>query len=164
MYDDYIRCIKTNMETSPEKWTFKSDPSYTTVLEHVNIDQASQYLNLIQTEFSKFYIDNLPLLKKICSMNDSYGKPSKANVGIFTDVSPSNFRYMYQSLLILTHANNKGLKTIDFIEIGGGYGGLILFIHNLASLFKVTVKSYTLFDLNDALKLQNKYLALHGID
>ena len=54
--------------------------------------------------------------------------------------------------------NDCMLNNIDIIEIGGGYGGLCFFIYNLASLFNITIKSYSIFDLKYPLLLQKKYL------
>jgi hypothetical protein len=54
------------------------------------------------------------------------------------------------------------LDNVDIIEIGGGYGGLCFFIRKLASLFELTVRSYTIFDLEEPSKLQKKYLENMG--
>jgi hypothetical protein len=53
---------------------------------------------------------------------------------------------------------------VDIIEIGGGYGGLCFFIHNLSKLFNIKIKSYTIFDLKEVSILQKRYVKLHGID
>ena len=51
------------------------------------------------------------------------------------------------------------LEKVDIIEIGGGYGGLCFYIHKLAHLFNITINTYSIFDLKQALQLQGKYLA-----
>lgn len=50
------------------------------------------------------------------------------------------------------------LNNVDIIEIGGGYGGLCFFIHNIAPLYEININSYTIFDLLEASLLQEKYL------
>ena len=45
------------------------------------------------------------------------------------------------------------LNNIDIIEIGG-YGGLCLFIHNIAPLYEININSYTIFDLLEPSLLQ----------
>ncbi len=56
------------------------------------------------------------------------------------------------------------LNNIDVVEIGGGYGGLCLFLHKLSDLFNIKIKSYTIFDLFEPMLLQKKYLELHNIE
>ena len=55
-------------------------------------------------------------------------------------------------------AKEQGLNNIDFIEIGGGYGGLCFFVNKISQLFGITVKSYTIFDLLEPTLLQKMYL------
>jgi hypothetical protein len=50
------------------------------------------------------------------------------------------------------------LNNINIIEIGGGYGGLSFYLHNISRLFKIKINSYTIFDLPDISKLQKVYL------
>ena len=54
--------------------------------------------------------------------------------------------------------DENNLNNVDIIEIGGGYGGLCFFINKLASLFDITISTYTIFDLPEPLMLQKKYL------
>jgi len=56
------------------------------------------------------------------------------------------------------------LSDIDIIEIGGGYGGLCFYMHNLANLFNITITSFSIFDLQSPLQLQQKYLENINID
>ena len=56
------------------------------------------------------------------------------------------------------------LNNVDIVEIGGGYGGLCLFIFKLSKIFNITIKSYTIFDISQVCQLQKKYLKIHNID
>ena len=49
IYDRYVNHIKTFILDEPSKWTFKSNPEYTYMLEHVNVNFGMQYLDLIKT-------------------------------------------------------------------------------------------------------------------
>jgi len=72
--------------------------------------------------------------------------------------SPTNLRYILHSLLILEDMKKYKLNNVDIIEIGGGYGGLCFFIHNIAPLYEIKINSYTIFDLSEVSLLQEKYL------
>ena len=91
-------------------------------------------------------------------MNDTYGRTKKTNFKNFIECSPTNLRYILHSLLILEDMKKNKLNNIDIIEIGGGYGGLCLFMHNIAALYDININSYTIFDLLEVSQLQKKYL------
>jgi len=91
-------------------------------------------------------------------MNDLYGKPKLRPFSSFIPCSATNLRYILHSLLILTFMSNHKLNNIDIIEIGGGYGGLSLFMHKISALFKINIKSYTIIDLPEISLLQKTYL------
>ena len=59
--------------------------------------------------------------------------------------------------------NTFGNEGIDIVEIGGGYGGLCLCLHYFAPSFDINIKSYTIIDLTDVLRLQKMYLNSNGI-
>ena len=128
------------------------------MLEHVGKSHGNQYLNEIKKKFRTFYEDNLEFLIKVCHLNDKYGKTVKCNFKNFTICSPSNLRYILQSLLILEHIKKNNLNNVNIIEIGGGYGGLCLFVYKIAELYKININSYVIFDLPEASKLQKIYL------
>ena len=125
--------------------------------------QGNQYLELIFNECNKLK-EYKNLLYEICLENDNYGNTEKYNFENFGVCSPSNLRYIYHSFLILSHMVKCKLNNVDVIEIGGGYGGLCLFLHRLGHLFDINLKSYSGFDLPDALNLQSKYLKEYDIN
>jgi len=159
----YQKSILENLLLDKNEWFFKSDKSYTMILEHVSFSIGLEYLSLIQEKFNLIYNNNKDFFIDLCILNDKYGKTIKENFENFCCCSPSNLRYIFQSLLILEYMKKLNLNNIDIVEIGGGYGGLCLFLYNLSSLFNITINSYSMFDLDEAIKLQVKYLDLHNI-
>jgi hypothetical protein len=165
IYLHYLQCARNNLHLAKQDLYFKSDASYTYVLEHVSPQQGMLYLKIIQEEFPQIYTDHNTYLSTLCSQNDLYGKPNKHYLNDeLGQCSPTNARYIHHSLLILDYARKCNLDNINFVEIGGGYGGLCFFIHSLAEIFDIKTNSYTLFDLSDVCKLQEKYLDLLGVD
>ena len=158
IYKQYTDCIKTFIDLDKNDWTFKSNPNYTYMLEHVDAIQGNNYLNEIANKFSVLYTENKNYLIELCHRNDLYGNCKKNSFENFTTCSPTNLRYILHSLLILTYAKECNLYTLDVVEIGGGYGGLCFYINNIAKLFNININTYTIFDLEEPLLLQNKYL------
>ena len=158
LYKQYIDYITTFINLDKNEWTFKSNPNYTYMLEHVDVNQGNEYLFNIKNKFNEFYNNNKQYLIDLSNKNDLYGKTIKYNIESFNTCSPTNLRYILHSLLILTYINECGLKDMDLIEIGGGYGGLCFYINKLSKLFNININSYTIFDLPEALSLQSKYL------
>lgn len=157
MYQNYIDVVKSEILKEKNEWCFKSDKDYREILEHCTKNHGIQYYNEINRHFNLLFNNNKNLLKKICEENDKYGKTIKENINDFF-CSPSNFRYILHSFLILSHMKKINISNINVIEIGGGYGGLSLFIHRLSHLFKIKITSYTIFDLEYISILQKKYL------
>lgn len=158
MYNEYINCCKTQLQLNLSDMNFKKNFHYNGVLEHVNENIGYDYLNIIKTKFKNMYNEYESLFKKICFFNDIYGKPIKCNFNNFIECSPTNLRYLLHSLLILEFIKKTNINNIDFIEIGGGYGGLCFFIYKIAHIFGIKINSYTIFDLPDIINLQERYL------
>lgn len=158
LYSQYLQYINTFINVDKSQWTFKSEPIYNSILEHLNHSQGVEYLSEITNRFQNFYIENKNYLIELCSKNDLYGTPKKFTFHDFTTCSPTNLRYILHSLLILTYIQECNLNIVDLIEIGGGYGGLYFFLSKLSILFNITIKSYTIFDLYEPCLLQQKYL------
>jgi hypothetical protein len=163
-HDEYIQVITENLELIKEEWFFKLDPRYTRILEHLIKKHANKYLSKIASNYSNFFETNKEYLRILCEMNDNYGKPTKFKFVNFKYCSTSNMRYIYHALIIFEHIVKNLLNDIDFIEVGGGYGGLAFFIHKLSPLFGIKINSYTIFDIKEASELQKKYLEAHGIN
>ena len=155
-YNEYQKFLKKEIKKPIENTNFKSNNIYKVILEHVGIQEGNQYYYLFLKKYSK-EINNPDLIKEIINLNDSIGKPNKYNIARFGLCSPTNMRYLLHACLILQHIYNKNIKDANIIEIGGGYGGLSLFIHKLSVSFGININSYTIFDLKEPSKLQEKY-------
>lgn len=84
--------------------------------------------------------------------NDSLGGPKLCDFGRFGCVDPVTLRYLYVARDLYRRFGS--LDGMRIVEIGGGYGGQARL---LCKLFKV--KSYTIIDLPEANRLQQRYLA-----
>lgn len=164
MYSKYQQIIKTQLNLKPEEWSFKSSRDYNAILEHVDYLGGEKYLNIIETKFKNFFESNIETFKNICRLNDNYGKTNKYTYERFMTCSPSNLRYILHTLLILEDMKKSKLNNIDIIEIGGGYGGLCFFIHNIAPIYEININSYSIFDLPEPSLLQEKYLNALGVN
>lgn len=160
----YVEIVKKNLNLEKEELYFKSDNNYRYMLEHVNKKLGDDYLLLIKNEFKDIYLKNKDLLITLCNLNDKYGKTLKNNFNDFCNCSPTNLRYIYQTLLILEFMKKQEIKDIDIIEVGGGYGGLCFFLFKLSKLYNINIKSYNMFDLDEVCEFQKKYLKIHDID
>ena len=72
VYLEYSNYVKTLIATK-ELSTFKSNPIYTYVLEHVSQEQGQQYYNLIKKEFNTPDI----IILEFCNLNDRIGNPNQ---------------------------------------------------------------------------------------
>jgi hypothetical protein len=78
---------------------------------------------------------------------------------LLTEITPNASRYIYHALLIHKYIKEKyNGKTIDIVEIGGGYGGLSYWLQLIVN----TIHSYTIVDLPAACQLQKSCLSHLG--
>lgn len=158
IYLKYTEALK-NLEKDPSIFsTFKSNTFFNDILEHTDFTFGERYQDLIRSEFNedpKNFID-------IITKNDAIGGPVTYDFNGIT-MSPSNLRYIYHALLIkskcLKWFPNK--KSIRILEIGGGYGGLCLY---LKTIFNEVSIDYTIIDLPEPSNLQNKFLKQVGME
>jgi hypothetical protein len=74
------------------------------------------------------------------------------------NISPTNLRYLYHSLLAMDHAYAAGLRDFHVIEIGGGYGGGALWFRTVSRLWlDARVLSYTIVDVPEASNMQTAF-------
>ena len=159
-YEHYKEVVKYNLTLDTKLWNFKRNPHYTTILEHVSSEEGLRYMECIHSEFREVFISNFKYIYEIIKANDSIGQPNTIKYTEEIQCSPTNFRYIYHSLLIL---NNMKEKCVNIVEIGGGYGGLCLYLFKLAPLFNITIQSYTIFDIDHVIDLQKRYLEQFNI-
>jgi len=149
-YTDYVYSICKTRDLS----SFKTNPNYTWVLEHVNKKQGNEYIYYIKNKTN--ITENE--IKEFCTLNDSIGNPNKEDFG-FVTCSPTSLRYIFHAHLILTHMSSLNLSSIDIVEIGGGYGGLCLAIHHFSKKYNSSINSYSIVDLHTISNLQKLYLS-----
>jgi hypothetical protein len=150
---NYIRACADAATSDRSFATFKKDPRYTPILEHVSVRNGALYLAEIKKDAEVF--SEIEFLKG----NDSLGSPQLCmydeEVGY---ISPSTLRYIF----VLTHLHSlfefDAVGQWNITEIGGGYGGQCKLIHDFFGF-----KSYTLFDLEEANMLSAKYLDALGV-
>ena len=157
-YSPYRVLVNKIIETNKKEWDFKSNSEYTQILENLGKYYGNLYLQQLKKQFPKFFYKHKKYLTEVCELNDLYGKPNKRPFVSFIPCSATNLRYILHSLLILTFMSNHKLNNLDIIEIGGGYGGLSLFMHKISHLFKINIISYTIIDLPEISLLQKTYL------
>ena len=126
---------------------FKSNTSFTEILEHTTYDQGIGYISEIEKDTKV----DLNLMYKFKD-NDTQGNPKKY---IFKDpygeISPSTIRY----IKVLNDMINLfgDLSNFSIVEIGVGYGGQSKIIQD-----HFNIKEYNYVDLPEVLNLTKKYL------
>lgn len=158
IYHNYTEALK-NLDTDPSIFaTFKSNTYFNDILEHTDKTFGERYEALVHSEFNedpKYFLD-------IVAKNDAIGSPIKETFsGI--DMSPSNLRYIYHALLLKSKIFSwfPAKKDIRILEIGGGYGGLCLYLTSVLTEYNV---DYTIIDLPEPSRLQNKFLEKVGVE
>jgi hypothetical protein len=163
MYENYCNYIKLIINDDINQINFKSNSIYNAILEHVSKEIGDDYLSAILNNFGDIFNNNFSYITKICKLNDYIGKPKMYDFSNFIKCSPSNLRYILHSFLILNYMKNCKLNNVNIIEIGGGYGGLCFYLYKLCHIFEININSYIIFDLDEPLLLQKKYLSYHNI-
>lgn len=126
---------------------FKQDGRYRQILEHVSLDEATQYLKEISASNSEI-LKHLGKFKE----NDKYGSPDLYEFENLGKLSPTTVRYIKNTFDIVKQFDSSSIKNI--VEIGGGYGGLC---KTLSAV--IDFENYILFDLEEANLLSKKYIS-----
>lgn len=155
-YEHYIEQIIQSGSLA----SFKSNPAYTEILEHVSPEYGFAYLTLIK---EKFQISEV-LIQMFGVLNDSIGSPTKVSYSETLSISPTSLRYICHALLILEWMNTNGIKTPRVVEVGCGYGGLICALNFFSSYAGIKIQDYICIDLDAPLRLQKLYLEKVKVD
>jgi hypothetical protein len=153
VYDGYRSVLATDLLNEPPQWTFKSNPVYQQILEHVSPQQGREYLRLAQCH-PRWTPRFMQTACEVALENDRYGKPERFDfdeLGI--TCSPTNWRYLWHALSILDHDPQ------NIVEIGGGYGGLMLWLQRISR----KPLDYMIYDLSEAKAVQQIYARLHDL-
>lgn len=160
-YDAYRAAIRVALRQNAAEWTFKSDTGYREVLEHVTPNQGARLLEwALSAEPRLRHVS----LAKLATRNDSLGQPVTAEYPGYGEFSPSNWRYLAHAVHLWHHIESLGLRQVDVVELGGGYGGLALWGRGIAHLYRTLIRRYTVVDLFEASALQRRYAAMLGVD
>lgn len=126
--------------------TFKINPEYNEILEHLSPILGQQYYEIVMRHYPKA----ISKIEKI-KINDIYGSPQLIDY-YFGKYSATTLRYL-KVAAELEHCFNN-IKDMNIIEIGGGYGGQALVSKEIHGY-----KSWTIIDLPEAVELQKTYLS-----
>ncbi len=154
MYTNYLAAVREALEQQPTEWTFKSDPRYREILEHTPVEFAEQMLLWSIRAMPELDLEHV---RSLCRLNDSLGQPVQHIIPELGFCSTSNMKYLCHAIKVWQHIDSLGLDAVDIVEIGGGYGGLALYIEGLRPYFKTEYESYVCFDLPEVGALQNRY-------
>jgi putative sugar O-methyltransferase len=150
--NEYVKSIKTILENKENINSFRgiSNTGYSTILEHLNERDGKKYYEMIRKDFN----NDLQLINKFI-LNDQIGNPIKFRYDDFY-INPTTLRYSYVALDLKKTFGD--LNNYNYVEIGAGYGGQLTTLSSIYSF-----KSATLFDIPDAMLLQNEYLSKFNI-
>lgn len=151
-YGKYTEYCGTAASNQNEFQNFKRNPLYLCILEHATERQGMEYLKFICEKYPSL----IPYFDKF-KENDSIGNPITFNYGEFGSFSPTTLQY----IRILGDIQSKfgSTSNLKIAEIGGGYGGQCKILHDLDGF-----DTYAIVDLEQPLKLTQKYLAAQGIE
>ena len=131
--------------------TFKRNPIYTQVLEHVSTEQGAAYLDIILNDYAVKLTDEQ---WKIILQNDALGNPHTATYEFADKIltcSPTTLRYTKVLLDLATLFDFDKIQTVA--EIGIGYGGQCRLAMNL-----LPIDRYELIDLPEVVLLAERFL------
>jgi hypothetical protein len=143
--EKYLKVCKDSVSDDQVFDTFKSNPDYCEVLEHLNKKLGQVHLDAI-----KKYNPDI-LLNPNIWLNDVYGSPRMEHYGDCA-ASPTTIQYISVASNLKYRFNS--LDDFSIVEIGGGYGGQAKIIYDLWN-----IKKYHSIDLYEATLLQEKYIS-----
>jgi hypothetical protein len=186
IYESYREYLKGVKDLGLDGLAFKSDSTYTSILEHVSMEYGQQYLEAISEEYALSYDNILDFVR----MNDKYGCPTVYSFtyldkssgggvgggGVGSGVwkglvaSPTSLRYIYHALRILDHYRAVGAggglgvaPPSNIVEVGCGYGGLFLAVCYFSKILGIPIGRYYMIDLPGTTDLIKKYVAAHPL-
>jgi len=146
-WDSYCENIDIN--------NFKTHPNILYMTEHdESVIYAKSWENIIKNYCEKLNICENDMYE--CMMkNEIYGNSKKNCYGMYNS---NSLKYLYMSLIFADHLKKIDDVQIDIIEIGGGYGGFAVIFYYVCQKIGININSYTLIDLKNVIKVQNKYI------
>lgn len=147
----YTESVKNAVESEAFLETFRADPNYQKVLEHVSIGLGQKYLDEIKSEYNS---EPGALFAKLSNLSELGSPPVHNYIGV-GNVSPTIIRYVKVGYEI-----NKlfgDISTWKVGEIGVGFGGQAAVLDKL-----LDVSDYVAFDLPPVLSLFELFLKKTG--
>lgn len=130
---------------------FKRDPALREVWEHISESQGKAYLYV--TKGLDPHCDFHPAI-----VNDRFGNPFLMELSYDFKISPGTSRYVWMAYMLKRLFGSR-MDGMDIVEIGGGYGGLAVVLHQY---FKPD--QYEIFDLPEPAALQLEYAAANDLE
>ena len=106
---------------------------------------------------TKHNID-ITLIEKTIKLNELYGNSFKDCTFLNIKCSANTIKYIYMAMLLLDYLILKNINNIDFVEIGGGYGGFAVITYTVLKHMNIKLNKYILIDLDDVIDLQKLYV------
>ncbi|MEI6444872.1 MAG: putative sugar O-methyltransferase [Nostocales cyanobacterium ELA583] len=125
--------------------SFRRNPIYNEILEHISENQGREYLNIISKD-----PDVLSAINNF-KLNDEYGSPIMYEYSGIGIISPTTLRYIKVLADLKKHFQT--LNSLNICEIGVGYGGQCRIINAYYS-----PSMYCLVDIQPALSLAQRFL------
>ncbi len=146
----YLDIVKSAVEDPVVYETFRNNPGYKDILEHIKKDLAYEYYKNLLKELSHEEIINY------CSSIKNIGSPELVEIN-GASINPTSLRYLNVAIDIKNKFQNSSFENI--VEIGAGYGGQAII---LEKFFKI--KNYYFIDLYDVNLLIKKFLNDHSLN
>jgi hypothetical protein len=153
-WSDYCKCIvQTN-----SLYNFKNHPDILYMTEHSNLYTfANDWITYITFIMNKYNIQN-EFIEKTIKLNEIYGNSVKDCTFLNIKCSANTIKYIYMAMLLLDNLLLKNINNIDFVEIGGGYGGFAVITYTVLKHMNIKLNKYILIDLSDVIDLQKLYI------
>tara|TARA_B100001564_G_C20600183_1_gene652323 strand:+ start:189 stop:1004 length:816 start_codon:yes stop_codon:yes gene_type:complete len=145
---EYVNFVEMAIKDKDVFKSFRSDPRYRDILEHVNDELAKEYYLKLREELSHKEIFSL------CETVKNVGNPRLLQFED-SELSPTILRYINVSLDLVKKFPKNQFENI--VEIGAGYGGQALILDKFYN-----IKNYTLIDLPQVNKLIEKFFSHHS--
>ena len=153
-WSDYCKYIvQTN-----RLYNFKNHPDILYMTEHSNLYTfANDWITYIIFIMNKYNIQN-EFIEKTFKLNEIYGNSVKDCTFLNITCSANTIKYIYMAMLLLDNLLLKNIKNIDFVEIGGRYGGFAVITYTVLKDMNIKLNKYILIDLSDVIDLQKLYI------
>ncbi len=145
---EYVNFVEMALKDKDVFNSFRRDPRYRDILEHVSEELANEYYLKLREELSH---------KEIFSLCETVKNVGNPRLSKFEDseLSPTILRYINVSLDLAKKFPKNKFENI--VEIGAGYGGQALILEKFYN-----IKHYTLIDLPQVNQLIKKFFSHHN--